>query len=53
MEHQWRVFPESGLQGTKLPILVAVVDDDGDDNTSEEMCCYCQIAKDGSMNYVL
>ena len=38
---------------TKLPILVAADDDDGDDNTSKGICCYCQIAKDVSMNHVL
>ena len=38
---------------TKLPILAAA---DGGDDTSENddgTWCYCQIAKDGSMNHVL
>ena len=37
---------------TKLPILVAAADDDGDVNTMEGTCCYCQMTKDGSMNHV-
>ena len=52
----------SGLLGkwfrkdhTKLSILAAA-DDGGGDDTSENgdgTCCYCQTAKDGSMNHVL
>ena len=40
---------------TKLSILAAA-DDGGDDDTSKNddgTWCYCQIAKDGSMNHVL
>ena len=40
---------------TKLSILAAA-DDGGGDDTSENddrTWCYCQIAKDGSMNHVL
>ena len=39
---------------TKLSILTAA--DGGGDDTRENddgTCCYCQTAKDGSMNYVL
>ena len=42
---------------SKLSIL-ATADDGGGDDTSENddidwTCCYCQVAKDGSMNHVL
>ena len=43
------------MHHTKLPIL-AVADGGGQDDTSENddgMWCYCQIAKNGSMNHVL
>ena len=38
---------------TRLPILAAA--DDGDDTSENDdgTCCYCQIAKDSSMNHVL
>ena len=42
-------------ENTKLSILAAV-DDGGGDDTSENddgTWCYCQIAKDGSMNHVV
>ena len=53
MEHQWRVFPEGGLQGTtpsflfqQLLMMMMIIQGEG-------TCCYCQIAKDGSMNHAI
>ena len=43
------------IDHTKLPILSAA-DGGGGDDTSENdggTWCYCQIAKDGSMNHVI
>ena len=39
----------------KLSILAAADDDGGDDTSKNDngTWCYCQIAKDGSMNHVL
>ena len=40
---------------TKLPILAAADDGVGDDTSENDdgTWCYCQIAKDGSTNYML
>ena len=40
---------------TKLSILAATDDGDGDGTRENDdgACCYCQTAKDGSINHVL